>query len=260
MRHLDHDAMVELKAGAPQTRAYFAAHLAQSCEACEAFLSAHDHGLLDGVADSLLVGGAQPQAPEDERGFQQLRDAQRARVPAARRPTRRRWVAIAGSLAAGVIAIAGAWRLTSTTPTRAPDEGIKSIAPALTLELEAARRSEGGALTRVEPGASIPADGELVLRAYATEKGGAWLLRQTADGRLEPLGSFDLHPGWHALTLASGEVAALPLHQEAGVLTLWLIGAAGTTPALDDATRAAQDSPAARLATARLTITVTPRR
>ena len=259
MKHLDDSAMKLLEAGDATARAHFASHLSAPCEECEAYLmSVEQPAMLGAAADAALTTRpADDRAPLDEEGFARVR---RALKPPRLRPIspgRRIRIAMA-SLA--VAAAAGLAVL--VIPRVGPDStsfdpgpaGVKG-ATGLTLELQAAHQRSSGSLQRVERGAALLADGALILRYYATERGGAWLFAKRGN-RLESLGVFTLEPGLHPLRLQNGAIASLPLEGEAGELVLILIGVPGRTPTLDEARQAVEDGRSTPFASTRLELRV----
>lgn len=251
MRHLDEAALEALERGDGEARAYFAQHLAAPCEACEGFLLEHaGPAWLDGMADAMLLPPSDD-ATLDEVGFRRIQRGMRGAASASAsssasgrgRTYTRRWIVALGSVAAALVAAVGVWRLEGVKQARSPDySGIKGVAPALTVELQAARQDSEGQLRRVDPGAEVPADGMLVLRTYATERATAWLFKRQ-DGRTEPLGSFVLEPGAHPLLFESGAAAALPLQGESGQVDLVLVAEPGPRPlTVEEARRAIEDS------------------
>ena len=260
MKHLDDDAMKLLEAGDAAARAHFASHLSAPCEECEAYLmSVERPAMLGGAADAALTTRpADDRAPLDEEGFARVR---RALKPPRLRPIspgRRIRVAALASLAVAAAAGIAVVAITRPGPDATPFDpgpaGVKG-ATGLTLELQAAHRSSTASLQRVERGAALPADGALILRYYATDRGGAWLFAQRGN-RVESLGAFNLEPGLHPLRLKNGDIASLPLEGEAGELVLILVGTPGRMLTLDEARQAVEDRRSTPFASARLELRV----
>jgi hypothetical protein len=131
---------------------------------------------------------------------------------------------------------------------------VKGVA-GLTLELQAAHQTGAGSLQPVERGAVLAPTGALILRYYATDRGGAWLFAKRGD-RVESLAAFALEPGLHPLRLQNGAIASLPLEEETGELQLILVGAVARIPTLDDARKAVEDRGASPLAVTHLELRV----
>lgn len=250
MKHLDEDALKAIERGDPATRAWFAEHLVQPCEVCEAFLA--KSAALDGEADSALLSRfANANAPLDEVGFQRVRRGLRQR-------RLRALPAVVGALAAAVLAVTSVAVWQQMKPPVVIDDGIKGTSATLTVELEAAHQDASGALQRVDKGARLPNSGALILRYYATDAGSALLL-QERDGRFEVLGTFALEPGRHPLQLEDGAAAALPLDEEAGAFRLWLVARRGpNAPTLDEARAAVSDRTSGSLASTHIDVEVGP--
>jgi hypothetical protein len=222
MEHLNDQDLRAALAGNREVARRLAAHLAQPCEACEAYLqSATD--LLEGEIDALLLSAREPpQAPLDELGF--------ARVMRALRVRRTGDAAAAAlGMAASLLLVAGlTWQ-----PSTAEVKGV----PTISVELSAVARSEDGVLRRVDPG-SVMSDGDvLLLRYHATESAKALLLEQVPDGNPAPLGAFELLPGTHDLE-RSGTLAGVSLAGLSGPVTFWLLASSTDTPDLVKARKA----------------------
>jgi hypothetical protein len=259
MKHLDDDAMKLLEAGDAVARAHFAAHLSASCEECEGYLmTVEGPAMLGGAADAALaMRAADARAPLDEEGFRRVR---RALKPPRRRSISPGWrvraVAMASTAAAvvGVAILMFSRPLSENSAIDSPPAGVKGGA-GLTLELQAAHQIADGTLQAVERGAVLAPTGALILRYYATDRGGAWLFAKRGD-RVESLGAFALEPGLHPLTLQNGAIASLPLEEEAGEVVLILVAAVGRIPTLDDARKAVEDRGSSPLAVTHLELRV----
>jgi hypothetical protein len=247
MRHLDAVALKEIESGHGPTRAYFAQHLGAACEQCETFLLENTGpGWLDGAVDVALYPES-IDARLDEVGYRRI---QRSIGP---RPERlpRRWFIAVGGIAAALVAAVGLWR-------NEHYDGMKGAAPTLSVELQPVRQDEAGNIQRLDPDTVVPRSGSLLLRTYSTEVASAWLFKSRGRS-IEALGSFELEPGAHTLTLSDGAAAALPLEDETGPLTLVLVAGTGK-PGLtvEEARRGAEDPVHTPYATARLTLQVSP--
>jgi hypothetical protein len=242
MRHLDSDALRALAAREPEAVAYFRAHLAQPCDACEEFLAAHPGpDALDGQTDALLLALApQREARLDEVGFARIRRQLRAPASAPRR-----WVGVAAAMAACVLAVVLVTRGrpgAEADPTWTGVKGPGEKGPArISLEMAAVARGADGSLRRLDSGAAVPEADVLLLRYHATEAGTGLLFQQSAGGPVELLGRFPLEAGTHDLRGPQG-LAGVSLEGESGPLTLWLVGAPTGDTLSEDAVRAALES------------------
>lgn len=260
MRHLDDHAVKLLEAGDESTRAHFAAHLSAPCEECETYLSnTEGPELLGGAADSaLMTRPADVDASLDEVGFRRMRRALDAPRRSSKPPVWRVRLIAIGSMAAALVAVVTLLLSRPVAEDGAPESGLsgaKGPTTGLTLELQAAHQSGTGSLRRVDRGAVLPPAGALILRYYATEKGGGWLFAKRGD-RLDALGAFALEPGLHPLRLDNGAIASLPLEEEAGELQLLLVGAGQRTPTLDEARQAVKDPQSSRFAITHLELRI----
>jgi hypothetical protein len=219
MKHLDAQALRALAAKAPEAVAWFREHLASPCDTCEEFLAQHpDADLLDGRVDALLLGLAPPrQAALDEVGWMRLKRQLRTSAHL------KRWMAVAGAVAACLLAVVLVPRLVKSPSTGTDWDGVKG-SKRISLELAAVARSADGQLRRLDPGALVHAEDVLLLRYHATEAGTALLFQQAGDGAAELLGSFSLEAGTHDLGDPRG-LTGISLTGEQGAVTLWLVAA-----------------------------------
>ena len=223
MRHLDTEALRALSAGEPEAVAYFREHLAHPCEDCIAYLAkTPGPGLLDGRVDSLLLHLAPARQEEpslDEVGFARVRRGLRGPTP---RPWRK--VAAALAVAAGVAGLVVLTRPQVRLPggEKGAWDGVKGVGH-LALEASMVVREPGGALRRMDPGATASDEDVLMLRYHATEAGEALLFQQRVGAEPELLGRFPLLAGTHELEGPQGMVG-ISLEGESGPLTFWLVG------------------------------------
>lgn len=216
--HLDPAAVARLQAGDPETVAYFQAHLAHSCPACEEYLAGPDRRLdwLDAEVDRLLFIHAAPQpAAADPSGFQAVR----------RRLRKGRWIR---AVAAGAgLALAASVALLVVRPSPPGDGGVKGGARMPALELSAVAVDADGRPTPLAPGGAVSASSSVLLRYRAVEPALAFLVVQGSGGPARALGQLSLVAGTADLSDAAGP-AAVSMAGESGRVTLWLVrGARG---------------------------------
>lgn len=239
MNHLTDELLQALARGEPRAVSHFREHLARACPECEELLRRADGALgLDAAADcfllpvdaaansSLLTTGATASAPllppgatadsplpagatEDPRGWA----AVRAQLPGHRQRKLRR--ALGGGVAAMSMLLVGFVTVMLSRENVAED-GIKGP-PTPVLELKLAHQRADGTTVRIEPSASLPPSGILVIRYHASEAGKARVFRQRQHETSPTLlGEVKLEAGTHDLP------SGISLDGESGDTTYWL--------------------------------------
>lgn len=247
--HLDEASWAALTAD-PAAHAALLEHLAQGCDACDAFL-ARRVDAFDGPVDALLLGLAPAPRPRDDVGWARLRRA--LGVPGRDGP-RAAWPWV-GGVAAVLAAAVGVGLWLARPAPHASSDGLKGpAAPAL--ELEAAVREVDGRFVRLSDGARVSASAVLVLRAQASVDGVARVFLEAAGGAPRELGVARVRAGLHPLERADG-LLGVSLADEAGPVTVWVVmGEAPMTTT--QALGALQSRGAPALAVARVHVVVTP--
>lgn len=215
MRHLDETGYALLAKMDPEATAYFADHLAEPCERCEAFLAGREDAL-GAAADATLH--RETDGTLDALGYRRIRPG--------RSSVRRAASFAVAALAAVLLAVLVLPR--SGGPRE--EEGIKTAAEPLALELSAVLQTPDGRLQPLAPGAQVPDDGTVLLRYRASAAGRATLRLERSNGSFDALASFDVQPGLHDLE-ANGEAVGITLHGETGQLRLVVDVATSSTSA-----------------------------
>ncbi|WP_375743821.1 hypothetical protein NR800_00655 [Corallococcus interemptor] len=219
-RHLDVESAKQLERREPEAVRYFAEHLSQPCETCEAFLArdeAEPDGFpgLDALADEALVAASGRPVREDAVGW--------ARVRRKLGAPQRVWLtgglgAVAAAVLLALLVRPGTGGPGSVEP---PSQRIKGTAP-LALELTAAARMPGGEVRAVSEDAVLPPEAVVVLRYHASESADALLVREAPGVPPQVLGRHVLTPGTH--DLRDGEdLSGVSLEDERGPVTLVLV-------------------------------------
>lgn len=209
MEHLTAERHARLLAR-PKDEPELYAHLQSGCEVCEAFLAAHDGGLLGGAADAALLKVAPRSIAADPRA-----EATYQRIRAAVKPAGMpRWALALAAMLLAVVATA-----VLLMRPGADDGGLKGP-EVVTVELQAVVKSPEGALTRVEPRQTVPGTGTLLIRYHASDaaKGSLVVVR---GGKRETLGTVELRAGTHDLT-RDGALLGVSLEGEHGPLKVRL--------------------------------------
>jgi hypothetical protein len=221
------------------------AHLAEGCEACDAFLEGHLDDL-DGAVDRLLLGLAPPPpAPLDELGWAKLR----RRLPGRVAPSRR-W-AIGAGLAAAVTVALGAAVL---GPHKPAWNGLKGSSSGPNLEVAAAVRHGDNAFVRLDDRARLGNDAVLVFRADSSVEGPARIYLQRGSTTPVEIGETEVRSGTHEIRTDTG-LLGVSLGGERGELTVWIV--VGDGPFSNEAAlQAIEARGTSDLATARVRVNV----
>ncbi|MCY1046142.1 hypothetical protein OV208_32825 [Corallococcus sp. bb12-1] len=217
-RHLDAEAQRALQQRDPETLRYFAAHLAQPCETCEAFLSEDDEAPddafgLDALADEALLEVSARPVREDAVGWARVR----RRLGSPKRVWLSRGLAAVAAVLLAILVRPGA----GTLPERPSTQRLKGGAP-LALELTAAARWPDGQVRAVPEDAVLPPEAVVLLRYHAGDAADALVVREAPGVPPQVLGRHVLGPGTH--DLRDGEdLAGVSLEGEQGLVTLVLV-------------------------------------
>jgi len=222
--HLDRDSYAALRAGtiAPAEARALAGHLAEPCEACEAFLAVTGEADgLDGAVDLALAAAAPPVGGAgDDLEFARIMKAVRAPARTAS-PGRARRLAAAAAALAAVVMIAGVAAL--LLPERFTGErwdglkGDSAQAVPLRLRFLVVHPGPGGApeVERGVAGQEVPAAASLQFQVSLGRPAYVTLVRAGGRGAGETFFEGRLGTGHHLIEVA-GHPAEYPLASLAG--------------------------------------------
>lgn len=219
-RHLDVESAKQLERREPEAVRYFAGHLANPCETCEAFLAREDAEPdafpgLDALTDEALIEASGRPVKEDAVGWARLRRKLGA-------PQRVWLTGGLGAVAAAVLlALVVRPGIEGPGHVESPSQRIKGTAP-LALELTAAARLSDGEVRAVAEDAVLPPEAVVLLRYHASESADALLVREGPGLPPQVLGRYTLTPGTHDLR-DGDDLAGVSLEDEHGPVTLVLV-------------------------------------
>jgi hypothetical protein len=191
-------------------------HVAEGCDACDAFLE----GLpgFDGEVDRALLS-LTPRAPStaaDLEAFKRLRRSQR-------KPRRLGlWAGAGMALAAALGAVVVS---DSLRPATQPWTGEKGSAASTALQVRAAIKSSRGTLTPVDDGARVPQGSALVFQVRSTIAGPGQLFLQRGEALPVALTQVGLVQGAQELERGSEGLLGVSLQGEKGPVSVWLVAA-----------------------------------
>jgi hypothetical protein len=230
----------------PEAHAELLAHVAEGCEACDAFLAAHSDAF-DGPVDALLLSLAPRPAQRDDVAWARLRRT-------LKRPSSsRRWPLVAAVAAALAVAVGvGLWQ---SPPADDAGVGVKGVG-APRLELQAAVRGEGGRFEALAAGQRVPPGGVLVFRARSSVDGLGRVFLQRGEEPPKELGAVRVRAGVHELE-RDGGLLGVDLSGEAGRVTVWVVASEAPVTAAEAFT-ALQSGGTPEVAVARFEVLVQP--
>jgi hypothetical protein len=221
-------------------------HVAEGCEACDAFLE----GLpgFDGEVDRALLSLA-PRAPStaaDLEAFKRLRRSQR-------KPRRLGLWAGAGVALAASVALAVASGALRPAAQWTGEKGTASTA----LQVRAAIKSSEGTLTPVDDGARVPQGAALVFQVRSTIAGPGQLFLQRGEAAPVALTQVGLVQGAQELERGSEGLLGVSLQGEHGPVSVWLV-AAEAPMSQERALEAIRTGGTAGVVVAKVRVDVTP--